>query len=217
MLEFNPYEKTFADDPYPVYRRLRDEAPVYHCAPLNFWAISRYADVLEAHRDFKTFSSAGGSPSRVGCDGATAYPQGSPRASVAQGADHQGIHAESDGGARARSSGDRYIAHDERRRRLYCSDTFNVAWAWDVETDLTLSRRRILLKKDDCDGMALDTDGTQIRFGGADLKDYFINIVPADGGDSLKKGEPLKSPSILYRGRSEIAGVAVSPAKFELR
>jgi cytochrome P450 len=60
MLEFNPYEKIFADDPYPVYRRLRDEAPVYHCAPLNFWAISRYADVLEAHRDFKTFSSAGG-------------------------------------------------------------------------------------------------------------------------------------------------------------
>jgi cytochrome P450 len=60
MLEFNPYEKSFADDPYPVYRRLRDEAPVYHCAPLNFWAISRYADVLEAHRDFKTFSSAGG-------------------------------------------------------------------------------------------------------------------------------------------------------------
>ena len=42
---------------------------------------------------------------------------------------------------------------------------------------------------------------TQIRFGGADLKDYFINIVPADGGDSLKKGEPLKSPSILYRGK----------------
>jgi cytochrome P450 len=60
MIEFNPYTKTFADDPYPIYKRLRDEAPVYHCVPLNFWAISRYADVLEAHRDFKTFSSAGG-------------------------------------------------------------------------------------------------------------------------------------------------------------
>ncbi len=60
MIEFNPYDKAFANDPYPVYKRLRDEAPVYQCAPLNFYAISRYADVLEAHRDFKTFSSAGG-------------------------------------------------------------------------------------------------------------------------------------------------------------
>ena len=60
MIEFNPYDKAFAIDPYPIYKRLRDEAPVYQCAPLNFWAISRYADVLEAHKDFKTFSSAGG-------------------------------------------------------------------------------------------------------------------------------------------------------------
>lgn len=60
MIEFNPYDKTFAHDPYPTYKRLRDEAPVYHCEPLNFWALSRFADVLEAHRDFKTFSSAGG-------------------------------------------------------------------------------------------------------------------------------------------------------------
>jgi cytochrome P450 len=60
MIEFNPYDKAFAHDPYPTYRQLRDEAPVYHCEPLNFWALSRFADVLEAHRDFKTFSSAGG-------------------------------------------------------------------------------------------------------------------------------------------------------------
>lgn len=60
MIEFNPYDKAFANDPYPVYKRLRDEAPIYQCAPLNFYAVSRYADVLEAHRDFKTFSSAGG-------------------------------------------------------------------------------------------------------------------------------------------------------------
>jgi cytochrome P450 len=60
MIEFNPYDKAFANDPYPLYKRLRDEAPVYECAPLNFWALSRYADVVQAHRDFKTFSSAGG-------------------------------------------------------------------------------------------------------------------------------------------------------------
>jgi cytochrome P450 len=60
LIEFNPYDKAFANDPYPVYKRLRDEAPVYQCVPLKFWALSRYADVLEAHRDYKTFSSAGG-------------------------------------------------------------------------------------------------------------------------------------------------------------
>src|SRR5580698_1315309 len=60
LIEFNPYDKAFANDPYPIYKQLRDEAPVYHCSALNFWAISRYADVLEAHRDFKTYSSAGG-------------------------------------------------------------------------------------------------------------------------------------------------------------
>jgi cytochrome P450 len=60
MIDFNPYDQAFANDPYPVYRQLRDEAPVYHCAPLKFWALSRYADVLEAHKDFKTYSSAGG-------------------------------------------------------------------------------------------------------------------------------------------------------------
>jgi cytochrome P450 len=60
LIEFNPYDKDFAHDPYSTYRRLRDEAPVYHCEPLNFWALSRFADVLEAHRDFKSFSSAGG-------------------------------------------------------------------------------------------------------------------------------------------------------------
>jgi cytochrome P450 len=60
MIDFNPYDRAFANDPYPIYKQLRDEAPVYHCEPLKFWALSRYADVLEAHRDFKTFSSAGG-------------------------------------------------------------------------------------------------------------------------------------------------------------
>ncbi len=60
MIDFNPYDQAFADDPYPIYRQLRDEAPVHHCEPLKFWALSRYADVLEAHKDFKTFSSTGG-------------------------------------------------------------------------------------------------------------------------------------------------------------
>lgn len=61
-----------------------------------------------------------------------------------------------------------------------------------------------------------DGSTTQIRFGGADLRDFYINIVPSDGGDSLKDGQPLKSPSYLYRGRSETKGLAVLPARFNL-
>jgi sugar lactone lactonase YvrE len=61
-----------------------------------------------------------------------------------------------------------------------------------------------------------DGSTTQVRFGGADLRDVYINVVPGDGGDSLKDGQPLTSPSYLYRGRSQAPGVAVAPARFNL-
>lgn len=51
------------------------------------------------------------------------------------------------------------IAYDPRRGKFYCSDTFNTAWVWDVRQDLTLANRRVLLAKEDCDGMALDAEG----------------------------------------------------------
>jgi cytochrome P450 len=60
MIDFDPYSIEFHTDPYPVYKQLRDEAPVYFHEGLNFYAISRYADVVEAHRDNVTYSSAGG-------------------------------------------------------------------------------------------------------------------------------------------------------------
>ena len=60
MVYFDPYDRDYADNPYPVYKQLRDEAPVYHSPERNFWALSRYEDVREAHRDFATWSSAGG-------------------------------------------------------------------------------------------------------------------------------------------------------------
>jgi hypothetical protein len=60
MLEYDPFDYKFHDNPYPVYRSLRDHAPVYHNAKYNFWALSRYHDCQHAVRDFKTFSSAQG-------------------------------------------------------------------------------------------------------------------------------------------------------------
>ena len=58
---------------------------------------------------------------------------------------------------------------------------------------------------------------TQIRFGGADLRDYYINSVPADGGDTLKVGGTLPgNSSFLFRGRSDVPGMPFAPANFKL-
>ncbi|GJM36914.1 MAG: putative cytochrome P450 [Acidimicrobiales bacterium] len=59
-LVFNPFGFSHHDDPYVTYRRLRDEAPCYRNDELEFWALSRFADVQEAFRDTELYSSAGG-------------------------------------------------------------------------------------------------------------------------------------------------------------
>jgi cytochrome P450 len=59
-LNYDPFDYSLHDDPYPVYKRLRDEAPVYHNPKFGFWALSRYDDCQNAVRDFRTFSSAQG-------------------------------------------------------------------------------------------------------------------------------------------------------------
>ncbi|MEA2652864.1 MAG: hypothetical protein QOI37_91 [Chloroflexota bacterium] len=45
------------DDPYPVFRRMRDEAPLYRDADRGIWAYSRFEDVQAAARDWQTYSS----------------------------------------------------------------------------------------------------------------------------------------------------------------
>jgi len=59
-LVYNPYVFETQHNPYPVYARLRDEAPVYYNPDLDFWALSRYADVLAAHKDPETFVNSHG-------------------------------------------------------------------------------------------------------------------------------------------------------------
>jgi cytochrome P450 len=59
-MEFNPYSDSFFDDPYDTYRWMRDEAPVYYSERWDFHALTRNADVVAAHRDWETFSSAYG-------------------------------------------------------------------------------------------------------------------------------------------------------------
>lgn len=59
-LVLDPYDYDFHEDPFPYYRRLRDEAPVYRNDELNFWAISRHRDVLDGFRNNEHFSNADG-------------------------------------------------------------------------------------------------------------------------------------------------------------
>ncbi|MFM8236703.1 MAG: cytochrome P450 [Actinomycetota bacterium] len=56
-VRFNPYAYEVHEDPFPVYRQLRDEAPCYFDEELGFYALSRYADVLDALHDPDTFCS----------------------------------------------------------------------------------------------------------------------------------------------------------------
>jgi len=70
MVSFSPYAYEFHEDPYPLYRRLREEAPVYYNEEGRFWALSRHADVLAAFKDPKRFSNSQG----VSIDPAAAGP-----------------------------------------------------------------------------------------------------------------------------------------------
>src|SRR5690625_2703504 len=59
-LVLDPYNYDFHEDPYPYYRRLRDEAPLYRNDELQFWALSRHADVLQGFRNSVALSNAYG-------------------------------------------------------------------------------------------------------------------------------------------------------------
>ncbi len=60
-LVFDPYDYAFQDDPYPVYARLRTEAPLYYNEEYDLWAMSRHADISAAIRDdATTYSNAMG-------------------------------------------------------------------------------------------------------------------------------------------------------------
>ena len=59
-LVLDPYDYDFHEDPYPYYRRLRDEAPLYRNDELKFWALSRHRDVLQGFRNSTTLSNSNG-------------------------------------------------------------------------------------------------------------------------------------------------------------
>jgi len=60
VVELNPFDHSFQSNPYPTYQWLREEAPVYHNDRLDFWALSRFDDVLAALHDTATYTSTKG-------------------------------------------------------------------------------------------------------------------------------------------------------------
>jgi cytochrome P450 len=59
-MDWNPYDRPTQTNPYPTYRWMRDEAPVYRNDDIGFYALSRFQDVLDAHLDTATFLSSHG-------------------------------------------------------------------------------------------------------------------------------------------------------------
>lgn len=59
-MELNPFSYEFHENPYPVYAYLRDQAPLYYNPKLDFYALSRFRDVLQASLDWQTYSSREG-------------------------------------------------------------------------------------------------------------------------------------------------------------
>lgn len=57
---YDPFSYEIHEDPFPVYKRLRDEAPAYFNQQLGFWALSRYADVRQALVDHDRYCSGQG-------------------------------------------------------------------------------------------------------------------------------------------------------------
>jgi cytochrome P450 len=57
---YDPYDTEIDDDPYPVWKRLRDEAPLYYNEKLDFYALSRWDDVEAALLDWDTYRSGRG-------------------------------------------------------------------------------------------------------------------------------------------------------------
>jgi cytochrome P450 len=59
-LYYDPYDFEIDSDPHPVWKRLRDQAPLYRNDKYEFWALSRYEDVAAGLTDWRTYSSARG-------------------------------------------------------------------------------------------------------------------------------------------------------------
>jgi cytochrome P450 len=59
-VDYDPFAFEVQQDPFPIYKALRDQRPIYHNERRDFWAVSRFADVQQVARDWQTFSNRPG-------------------------------------------------------------------------------------------------------------------------------------------------------------
>jgi cytochrome P450 len=59
-VRYDPYDPAITANPYPIYRRLREDAPLYYNEQYDFYAVSRYDDVERGLQDRETYSSQRG-------------------------------------------------------------------------------------------------------------------------------------------------------------
>ena len=71
---YDPFDFEIDADPYPTWKRLRDESPLYYNERYDFYALSRFDDVAEAFRDWRTYSSAKGTVLEIIKSGMKAPP-----------------------------------------------------------------------------------------------------------------------------------------------
>ncbi|MDT7740656.1 MAG: hypothetical protein QOK09_4025, partial [Mycobacterium sp.] len=57
---FHPFSEEFFTNPFDIYRRMREEAPLYYDEQEDFYALTRHVDVAAALKDFETYSSSRG-------------------------------------------------------------------------------------------------------------------------------------------------------------
>ena len=73
-LYYDPYDYEIDADPHPLWKRMRDEAPLYRNEKFDFYALSRFSDVMAASIDAKTYSSAYGTVLELMLDERNASP-----------------------------------------------------------------------------------------------------------------------------------------------
>ncbi len=64
-LYYDPFDIEIDNDPHPLWRRMRDEAPLYHNDKYEFFALSRFDDVEHGLVDWDTYRSGKGSTLEV--------------------------------------------------------------------------------------------------------------------------------------------------------
>lgn len=75
-LVFDPFSEEYFNDPFEIYRRMREETPLYYDEREDFYALTRHHDVAAALKDFETYSSS------RGCDLAMVRSAEGPQKSI---------------------------------------------------------------------------------------------------------------------------------------